>query len=257
MDWREFRFDKVHWCAVAGHPANKFESEARTFAVEHPAVMEMFALECQSLIDENVHFSFKDVVARVRFTRGVKLSNSLSAPLRLLLIGLFTREEAPGLYYFQPTRRSIRGGWEDRHRLKRTAVGSLNEFSGKYGELLSNKDRDARAKLYYDQDLHAMFAQACRDAVKCYMDSGADWKVSVKDILQAARLNYKIKLRGRIRTEERVYSPLFSNTDVTYFARMMLLDVPELKRLVNGVKRIKHELDEEAMLVAPEAFLEI
>ena len=89
------------------------------------------------------------------------------------------------------------------------------------------------------------------------MDSGADWKVSVKDILQAARLNYKIKLRGRIRTEERVYSPLFSNTDVTYFARMMLVDVPELKRLVNGVKRIKHELDKEAMLVAPEAFLEI
>jgi len=36
---------------------------------------------------------------------------------------------------------------------------------------------------------------------------------------------------------------------------MMLVDVPALKALVNGGKRIKHELDKEAELVAPEAFL--
>jgi hypothetical protein len=256
MDWGNFRFDKVHWCVLAGHPTNKFESEARAFAMEKPGVMQLFAEECTRIIESDTNFSFKDVVARVRFTHGVKLSNNLAAPLQLLMYKLFNDQRVECLYRFQFGRR-IRASWTDRTRVLRTATGiTLNAFSNRYGTLLSNKDRDARAKLYYDQDLHLMFVQACKDAIQWYEDSGADWKVSVKDILQAARLNYRIKVPRRL-GDERVYNPLFSNTDVTYYARMMLVDVPELKRLVNGVKRIKHELDKEAMLVVPEAFLEV
>jgi hypothetical protein len=240
---------------LSGVPNNKFETEARAFAMEHPSVMEAFAEECQVLVDGDSRFSFKDVVARVRFVRGVKLSNNLTAPLGQLIMRLFSHEGISVRLFSLPGRR-MRTNWIDRTRHLRTASITLEAFQRRYGPVVSNKDRDARAKLYFDQDLHLMFIQACKDAIKWYEDNGADWKVSVKDILQASRLNYKIKVTGRI-AGERMYNPIFSNTDVTYYARMMLVDVPELKQLVNGVKRIKHELDKEAMVVAPEAFLEV
>src|SRR5512137_3081724 len=182
--WSRFRFDKVRWCALAGVPTNKFEAEARAFAMEHPSVMEAFAIECQSLIDNSVQFSFKDVVARVRFTRGVKLSNNLAAPLGQLMMKLFS-DEGLSVHLFRMPGRRIRTSWIDRSRPMRMATGTLTAFSNKYGPIVSNKDRDARSKLYYDQDLHAMFIQACKDAIKWYEENGADWKVSVKDILQA------------------------------------------------------------------------
>jgi len=254
MDWNNFQFDKVSWCALAGVPASKFGSAARTFATENPAAMRLFAEECTRLAECRRDFSFKDVVARVRFTHGVKLSNNLAAPLHVLMLRLFSEHFQLGFRHLRSSTR-VRHHWTDTHRPMRTLTGiSVTAFVGKYGELLSAKDQHARHRLYYDQDLHLMLIQACKDAVVGYESVGATWKVSVKDIIQASRLNYKIKIMRRT-GDEREYCPIFSNTDVAYFARMMLMDVPALKALVNGVKRIKHELDKEAELVAPEAFL--
>lgn len=240
-------FSNVTWCELCGVPTNKFDSKARTFAHKNPLVMRRIEVICTRLIEEGECFSFKDVLSDIRIRDGIKICNNIVTALQKMVRAAL-RYYGYSVQYMSP--RSFTP-----YRPKRW-VKDVDKFVDRYGKLLNSKDSAARYILAHDQDLHDVFVRACEDIVKFCETEDVDWKISIKDVLQATRLTYKIHITHKDNGSERDYPVCFSNTHVTYFARMMEIDVPAVKKLINPGKRIKHDLDREAELAVPEALVE-
>jgi len=236
----------VNWCELAGVPTSKFESQARFFAQENPKVMRLIAEICATLCNGNDRFLVKDVIAEIKFKTGGKLNNNIVAPISHMIKRLLMDRGYVGAinFHLKPY-----DSFRDRTRL---SGSRFTEFIGRYGPVANKFDEEARVMLANDQALYDTFITSCKDAVEYCKKYPPTWKISVKDIIHMTRLKYRIEDRVGRR-----HYVLFGNSMVTYIANMMVHDVPELKELANGPRKLrkKHDLDAEAELVVPEALI--
>ena len=188
----------------------------------------------------------KDVIAEIKFKTGGKLNNNIVAPISHMIKRLLMDRGYVGAinFHLKP-----HDSFRDRTRL---SGSRFTEFIGRYGPVANTFDEEARVMLANDQALYDTFITSCKDAVEYCKKYPPTWKISVKDIIHMTRLKYRIEDRVGRR-----HYVLFGNSMVTYIANMMVHDVPELKELANGPRKLrkKHDLDAEAELVVPEALI--